>query len=323
MEVSFSVGEPATEPAAEPETRMPLNESTSLLPVARSFNWRQKCTKYFYWAGFFVYFLLLLAEVVVSIYNDVSVLCRYFKIIANASENSSLASPPPSDEIKEGIASDVIDILICWIFLTVVARSPRFVGCFTVLKNLIRLPRFWTLVFLLGLYIVGGHGIFLLPLVRRRSIALQNQEATSKVIKEIKEIKLIDFQIALVVIDVLDMFTKVVLVGVLNYVQVRNVARSRHTYWLLKGALVVTLFRQIVVLLSAIVTVYLSLLSSTSTDNSHRSLVDSPSFNLAQLFLLPLATKTTELIWTKLFKDNKSIIGKCESNSLKQESKVT
>lgn len=313
MEVSFSVGEPATEPAAEPETRMPLDESTSLLPVARSFNWRQKCSKYFYWAGFFVYFLLLLAEVVVLIYNDVSVLCRYFKIIANASENSSLASPPHSDEVKEGIASDVIDILICWIFLTVVARSPRFVGCFTVLKNLIRLPRFWTLVFLLGLYIVGGHGIFLLPLVRRRSIVLQNQEATSKVIKEIKEIKLIDFQIALVVIDVLDMFTKVVLVGVLNYV----------TYWLLKGALVVTLFRQIVVLLSAIVTVYLSLLSSTSTDNSHRSLVDSPSFNLAQLFLLPLATKTTELIWTKLFKDNKSIIGKCESNSLKQESKVT
>ena len=313
MEVSFSVGEPATEPAAEPETRMPLDESTSLLPVARSFNWRQKCSKYFYWAGFFVYFLLLLAEVVVSIYNDVSVLCRYFKIIANASENSSLASPPPSDEVKEGIASDVIDILICWIFLTVVARSPRFVGCFTILKNLIRLPRFWTLVFLLGLYIVGGHGIFLLPLVRRRSV-----------IKEIKEIELIiDFQIALVAIDVLDMFTKVVLVGVLNYVQVRNVARSRHTYWLLKGALVVTLFHQIDVLLGAIVTVYLSLLSSTSTDNSQRSLVNSPSFDLAQLFLLPLATKTTELIWTKVFKDNKSIIGKCESNSLKQESKVT
>jgi len=313
MEVSFSVGEPATEPAAEPETCMPLDESTSLLPVARSFNWRQKCSKYFYWAGFFVYFLLLLAEVVVSIYNDVSVLCRYFKIIANASENSSLASPPPSDEVKEGIASDVIDILICWIFLTVVARSPRFVGCFTILKNLIRLPRFWTLVFLLGLYIVGGHGIFLLPLVRRRSV-----------IKEIKEIELIiDFQIALVAIDVLDMFTKVVLVGVLNYVQVRNVARSRHTYWLLKGALVVTLFHQIDVLLGAIVTVYLSLLSSTSTDNSQRSLVNSPSFDLAQLFLLPLATKTTELIWTKVFKDNKSIIGKCESNSLKQESKVT
>lgn len=204
---------------------MPLDESTSLMPVARSLNWRQKCSKHFHWAGFFVYFLLLLAEVVVLINYDAGILCRYFELIANAPENSSQAilhfSPDEVDKVvKEGIASDVIDILICWIFLTVVARSP-------VLKNLIRLPRFWTLVFLVGLFIVGGHGIFLLPLVRRRSSVLQNQEATWKVIKEIK---LIDFQIALVVIDVLNVFTKVVLVGVLNYVQVRNVARSRHTY---------------------------------------------------------------------------------------------
>lgn len=255
---------------------------------------------------------------------DAGILCRYFELIANAPENSSQAilhfSPDEVDKIvKEGIASDVIDILICWIFLTVVARSPRFVGCFTVLKNLIRLPRFWTLVFLLCLFIVGGHGIFLLPLVRRRSSVLQNQEATRKVIKEIK---LIDFQIALVVIDVLNVFTKVALVGVLNYVQVRNVARSRHTYWLLKGTLVVTLFHQIVVLITAILAVYISLILSTLTDNSYGPLVDSPLFSLEQFFLLPLATKTTELIWTKVLQDNKSIIGKYESNSLSKQNAI-
>lgn len=141
MEFSFFVGEPATEPAAEPETRMPLDESTSLIPVARSLKWRQKCSKYFHWAGFFVYFLLLLAEVVVSIHYDVSILCRYFVPSLKASVNSSLHIPCPGEAVEEanhlaeGIVRFVIDILICWIFLTVVARSPRIVGCITILKT--------------------------------------------------------------------------------------------------------------------------------------------------------------------------------------------
>ena len=92
--------------------------------------------------------------------------------------------------------------------------------------------------------------------------------------------------------DLLSVFTKMTLVGVLNYVQVRNVARSRHTYWLLKGALVVTLLYQISRLIMTILAVYFSLLSSTLTNNSHRSLVESPLFNIEELFLLPLAIKT-------------------------------
>ena len=35
-----------------------------------------------------------------------------------------------------------IDTFVCWIFLVIVTRSPRFVGCSTIIKNLIRLAKF-------------------------------------------------------------------------------------------------------------------------------------------------------------------------------------
>ena len=173
------------------------------------------------------------------------------------------------------------------------------------------MPRFWTLVFLLGLQIAGGPGIYFSLFVRERSSALQNQQVT---------IKVIDFKIALWVMDLLSVhFTKMTLVGVLNYVQVRNVARSRHTYWLLKGALVVTLLYQISRLIMTILAVYFSLLSSTLTNNSHRSLVESPLFNIEELVL---GYKTTELILTKLLQGNKCIIGKHESNSFSEQNAI-
>ena len=123
--------------------------------------------------------------------------------------------------------------------------------------------------------------------------------------------KVIDFKIALWVMDLLSVFTKVALVRVLNYVQVRNVARSRHTYWLLKGALVVFLLNQIFRLIMTILAVYFSLLSSTFTNNSHRSLVESPLFNIEELLLLPLAIKTISVsrMLSKAFEKSKILVG--------------
>ena len=60
-----------------------------------------------------------------------------------------------------------------------------------------------------------------------------------------------------------------------------------------------------------ILAVYFSLLSSTLTNNSHRSLVESPLFNIEELFLLPLAKKTISVsrMLSKAFEKIKILVG--------------
>ena len=206
------------------------------------------------------------------------------------------------DSFVEGIVLNVIDTLISWIFLRIVARSPRFVGCFTILKNLIRWPRFWTLVFLLVLCVIGA----VLALLLSLSIVLQSQDAATKVIAIME-----------VVMELLNIFTKLALVGVLNYVQVQNVARSRFNHWLLKGALVITWFSQFCTLIGSMLTVYISFLLPIATGNNHvqQQQVKPSTKAVMDLLLLPFFTRTTELIWTKILQDNKCIIGKYKSSS--------
>ena len=200
----------------------------------------------------------------------------------------------PDVSFVNAIEFNLVDTLICWIFLGFVARSPRFVGCFTVFKNLIRLPQFWTLVSLLVLYILGAA----LKLQHFFSSASQNQDATMKVAVVLE-----------IATDLLNVFTKVALVGVLNYVQVRDVARSRFKYWLLKGTLVVIWHFQMCLLIFGIGTLYLLVFQQ---EDSFRETVIS-------LFQLPIVSRTTELIWIKLFQDNKCIIGKYEGSSFTRQ----
>ena len=183
------------------------------------------------------------------------------------------------DFLFSAIGFNLVDTLICWIFLGIVARSPRSVGCFTVFKNLICLPRFWTLVFLLVLYILGAA----LKLQHFFSSASQNQDATMKVAVVLE-----------IATDLLNVFTKVALVGVLNYVQVRNVALSLK-YWLLKGTLVVIWISQMCTLISTMVTVYhiVRLLTATGNSDVQRE-AGSFAKPVMELFFLPFVTRTTE-----------------------------
>ena len=269
----------------------PPDETTSLVPVARPLNWRQKCCKFFYWFRYFVYFLLLLVDVVgrivfIAVFNitftplDVQ---NYFPFVGCT-----------------GIFFNFIDALICWVFLGIVARSPRFIGFFTAFKNLFRLPKFWTLLSLLVLYILGAA----LALSNFFSSAFQFQFPVL-------------FQVVVVTetaMEVLNVFTKVALVGVLNYVQVRNVASSSFNSSLLKRTLVAIWLSQMCILISAMMAVYSRLLQPIATGNFHEQQVRSSSDTLMQLLLLPIVSRTAELIFTKRLQDNKCIIGKNESN---------
>ena len=281
----------------------PPDETTPLVPVARKLNWRQKCYKIFYWSGYFVYFLLLVVDVARWMLIAAIIICTPFDARAIA----YVFHPKKMFHVyllEAFIILILVDALICWIFLGFVARSPGFVGCFTIIKSLIRLPRFWTLVSLLVLYILGAA----IVLWHFCSSALQNQDATMKVAFVME-----------VVMEVLNVFTKVVLVAVLNYVQVRNVARSRSMYTLLKGTLVVIWLSQICTLIGAMGTVYLIIILPIATGNSHVQQEVSFRRYEMDLFVLPIVTRTTELIWTKIFQDNKCIIGKNESSSFTRQ----
>ena len=281
----------------------PPDETTPLVPVARKLNWRQKCYKRFYWSGYFVYFLLLLVDVARWMLMAVIIICTPFDVGLIA----YVFDPQKMFQVYLLVALTILNLVdasICWIFLGFVARSPGFVGCFTVIKSLIRLPRFWTLVSLLALETLGAA----IVLWHYFSNVLQNKDATMKVVFVME-----------VVMEVLNVFTKVVVVVVLNYVQVRNVARSRFEYTLLKGTLVVMWLSQICTLIGAMETVYLIVLLPIATGNSHVQQEGSFRENVMNFFALPIVQRTTELIWTKMFQDNKCIIGKYESNSFTRQ----
>ena len=275
----------------------PSDHTTPLMPVARQLNWRQKCYKFFHRPFYFVYFLLLLVDALGQIFVAVIILCRLFhsKVI-----NNLLHGPKFSlVYLVLGIVLNIVDALICWIFLGFVARSPGFVGCVTMVKYLIRLPKFWTLLYRLFLYILG----VVLALKLFSSSASQNQEAIMEAVP-----------ITEIVTEALNVLTKVALVGVLNYVQVRNVAPSRFTCSLLKRTLEIVLLSQLCTFIDVIATIFLSFLLPIATGNSQVQQKDSFSLDVMQLFLLPVLTSTTELIFTKRLQDNKCIIGKNENN---------
>ena len=289
----------------------PPDESTSLLPEARpALNCRQKCCKFSYWPLCFGYFLLLLADTAASIYKVELVLVDIDTFIKLQKPDASAPITKEVDDFLKkfeynlvvGIVLIFIDTCICWIFLGIVARSPHFVGCFTILKNLIRLPRFWSLVFLVMLYITGAVLALLLPF----SGALRSQDALMKVIKILVAMK--------AVMELLNIFTKLALVGALNHVQLQNVARSRFQYSLLKVTLIVTWFFQFCALIGATWIVYFGFIRVNATGNSYEQQVISSRQAVMELLLLPFVIRTTELIWTKIFQDNECIIGKNESN---------
>ena len=267
----------------------PPDDTTPLMPVARQLNWRQKCYKFFHWPFYFVFFLLLLVDVGGQIFFAVIILCRLFH-----GPKFFLVSP------VLGIVLNIVDTLICWIFLGFVARSPRFVGCVTIVKYLIHLPKFWSLVYRFLLYILG--------VVLLSFSASQNQEAIMEAVPITENLT-----------EALNVLTKVALVGVLNYVQVRNVAPSRFTCSLLKRTLEIILFSQLCNLIGVIVNFFLSFLLPIATGNSQVQQIDSFFKDVTKLFLLPILTSTAELIFTKRLQDNKCIIGKNE-NKVSDES---
>ena len=110
------------------------------------------------------------------------------------------------------------------------------------------------------------------------------------------------------ILEILDLFTMMILVVFLNHANLRYTISGRAwVYRMLKGTLVMFCFRLFVPV------VYLTVAIRTA-------LINGPSMNaqmaqtISEILILPFCKKIIELLWQKIFFNEKCIIGKIRRN---------
>ena len=120
------------------------------------------------------------------------------------------------------------------------------------------------------------------------------------------------FQLAVVkiILDILDFFTMMILVVFLNHTNLRYTISGRvWVYRMLKGTLVMFCFRVFVAVVYNIMSTSIALIDVPDKDeDTIRAQI------INDILLLPFCKKIIELLWQKIFFDEKCIIGKIRRN---------
>ncbi|XP_022784857.1 uncharacterized protein LOC111325315 [Stylophora pistillata] len=287
-----------------------ISESMMLPQIEPNRKRKCPCSKStFGWmTSIIMYLLLLLAEVVVTfafIYYFGKKISPVFTSASLTAANVSSSTKNPSHifEIQLVLylggtktystlimALNCLDTVNCWIFLGAVFKSPHFTGLCPLIKNLIRLPRFWTLIFIFVLYVTGN----------------VIESASSSLVASVYKFR------AMIAVDFtfsLNAFFVTMTLGALNVTKVRHMA-PRQVHLIFKGALIVFCFRLLVYLIITIIylTVILYLIAGVKDSYWRKG---GTFINCISSFLfLPFYKKGTELAWTKILRDDKNIIGK-------------
>ena len=292
------------------------DEMTSLISANSTSNRRRKCvfSRHFSLRRILtsVYLLLLLTEVVAGI-SMIYFYCKIISPIFTSDEHfnfTDVSSKNVTHYIipaklvsylnftktfsKMIMAVNFLDTLNCWIFLGVFSTSAHFIGCSAIVNDLIRVPRFWTLIFCFVLYFVGNVLEVISPLMPVRY--------------KFKGMMVVCLTF------VLSGFSIMIMLGVLNHCKVRHLVPD-HTYLLFKGALIVFCFRLIVFLIVTIFHLTVILYLIAGVKNTFWVKGGAFTNSISSFLFLPFYKKGTELIWTKIFRDEKCIIGKINSTA--------
>ena len=232
----------------------------------------------------FGFLLLLLAEVVVL------QLCGIFVLPSlsyddSESENSTF----PDSFLRAAISLSVIETVNCCIFVIIMKKSLSVSIC-TVLKDLLCLPKFWTLILFYVLYVIGA------------SLAINEYNNPNDISDCYPyEAKLVKAQIGL---EMPNLFSMMVLVLLLNYTNVRE-TKPFCAWVLLKGALILFCFRFFATVVFNMIRVSTALISVPA---ANRKVTKALIIN--DVLVLPFCRKIVELLWKKLFFDEKRIIGR-------------
>ena len=183
-----------------------------------------------------------------------------------------------------------LDTLNCWIFLIVVViKSHRLIGCCEIMSNLIRLPRLWTLIFCFGLNILGNLLEIFVPLPF-----------------------LYKFTKVVCLTFVLSAFSMTILLAALNQTKIRDLVHDS-TSLIFKGALSVFFFRLLVYLILTIFHLTIILYLIAGAKKTFWLKGGAFTNGVSNFLFLPFYKKGTELIWIKIFRDDKFILGKVNS----------
>ena len=222
----------------------------------------------------FGFLLLLLAEVVVL------QLCGIFVLPSlsyDESENSTFPDCFPDSFLGAAISLSVIETVNCCIFVIIMKKSLSVSIC-TVLKDLLCLPKFWTLILFYVLYVIGD------------SLAINEYKPLSSDCNPY-EAKLVKAQICL---EMPNLFSMMVLVLLLNYTNVRE-TKPFCSWVLLKGALILFCFRFFATVVFKIIRISIA---SISVPAANRKVTKALIIN--DVLVLPFCRKIVELLWKKI-----------------------
>ena len=265
--------------SADPQVDIRLPEETApLIPVTNSSNRQRFC--------FFsdLYYSFLLAQ------GAMLILSITFFWISLQSGSEPCTSVNMMRFVKFSIAYDFFGTLNCIIFTAIVVKSQIFVGFSIVFRNLIHLPKFWTLVILFALYSLGA----LLTVINVLYLISQRKDL---------HCYLFCLEIVGISIEVIHSLFMTIFIGFLNYTNIRNVRREC-TYVLLKIALVV--------FCSCFAISWLNFVFLTGFYLRYQQKFLEA---IGQFLLLPFCQKVIELLWTKILHNEKRIIGKISSQN--------
>ena len=276
---------------------LPADENTPLVREANSTNRQHRICEHFNCRHFLlgVFLLFLFAEVAlftsVVIYGMVNV-------------NSINTLQENYNTIIMTMAFNLVEIINCCFFLGIIVKSPSFAGFSTVVKDLCCLPNFWSLLLFFLLYLIGG------------SINIHIYYGFYKNCTQFDSFPMIysrnifKLHIVEIILEILNFFTMMILVVFLNHANLRyTISGSTWVYGMLKGALAMFCFRLFVPVVSNILQISIDLINGP---NGNKDIVRAQI--ITEILLLPFCKKIIELLWQKIFLDEKFIIGKIRRN---------
>ena len=275
---------------------LPADENTPLVREANSTSRQQRLSEHFnchhLLLGFFLLFL----------FAEVAVLTSAAIYTLSVNSNNTLQVNYIGTIMT--ITLNLVEIITCCFFLGIIVKSPSFVGFSTVFKDLCCLPNFWTLLLFFILYFIGGIITIHAALVLYIDCCVQDH-SLCEIVNSCSVLKL---TIVEMILEILDLFTMMILVVFLNHTNLRYTISGRAwVYRMLKGTLVMFCFRLFVPV------VYLTVAIRTA-------LINGPSMNaqmaqtISEILILPFCKKIIELLWQKIFFNEKCIIGKIRRN---------
>ena len=278
---------------------LPADENTPLVREANSTSRQHRLCEHFNCRHFLlgVFLLFLLAEVAVP-----PVLLGILDI--NSNNTLQECNQVSNVSINMAIALNLVEIINCCFFLGIIVKSPSFVGFSTVFKDLGCLPKFWTLLLSFILYLIAGIICIHIVFESFKRCCAQDHSLCENV----DYCCVTKLTIVEMILEILNFFIMMILVVFLNHTNLRyTISGHAWVYRTLKGTLVMFCFRFFVPVVSLMTTLSIALTNGPSQGTQTAKII-------SEILILPFCKKIMELLWKKIFFDEKCIIGKIKRN---------